>query len=142
MDNFMQELPLTAVLTYPFAGLNAQQLADIRNAYPELPYYEAVLEYAHAEEQGGDLRNLLQAFLERLEYFREMVPYTAIHDLLSGRLSKNTGYGLYIASMPGGAQREANVEMLVEKASAFEGTSYKGLFNFVRYMGQAEEVRC
>ncbi|MBS6764765.1 MAG: helicase-exonuclease AddAB subunit AddA [Clostridium sp.] len=138
LDNFMQELPLTAVLTSPFAGLNAQQLADIRNAYPELPYYEAVLEYAHAEEQGGDLRKLLQAFLEKLEYFREMVPYTAIHELL-WRIIEDTGYGLYIASMPGGAQREANVEMLVEKASAFEGTSYKGLFNFVRYIEQLKK---
>ncbi len=138
LDNFMQELPLTAVLTSPFAGLNAQQLADIRNAYPELPYYEAVLEYAHAEEQGGDLRKLLQAFLEKLEYFREMVPYTAIHDLL-WKIIEDTGYGLYIASMPGGAQREANVEMLVEKASAFEGTSYKGLFNFVRYIEQLKK---
>ena len=138
LDNFMQELPLTAVLTSPFAGLNAQQLADIRNAYPELPYYEAVLEYAHAKEQGGDLRKLLQAFLEKLEYFREMVPYTAIHELL-WRIIEDTGYGLYIASMPGGAQREANVEMLVEKASAFEGTSYKGLFNFVRYIEQLKK---
>lgn len=138
LDNFMQELPLTAVLTSPFAGLNAQQLADIRNAYPELPYYEAVLEYAHAKEQGGDLRKLLQAFLEKMEYFREMVPYTAIHELL-WRIIEDTGYGLYIASMPGGAQREANVEMLVEKASAFEGTSYKGLFNFVRYIEQLKK---
>ena len=36
--------------------------------------------------------------------------------------------------MPGGEQRIANVEMLIEKACAFEGTSYKGLFNFVRYI--------
>ena len=68
----------------------------------------------------------------------EMVPYTAIHELL-WRIIEDTGYGLYIASMPGGAQREANVEMLVEKASAFEGTSYKGLFNFVRYIEQLKK---
>lgn len=41
--------------------------------------------------------------------------------------------------MPGGAQRQANVEMLVEKARAFEGTSYKGLFNFVRYIEQLKK---
>ena len=28
----------------------------------------------------------------------------------------------------------ANIQMLVAKAAAYEGTSYKGLFNFVRYI--------
>lgn len=41
--------------------------------------------------------------------------------------------------MPGGEQRIANVEMLIEKACAFEGTSYKGLFNFVRYIEQLKK---
>lgn len=135
LDNFMQELPLTAVLTSPFVGLNAAQLADIRNAYPEVPFYEAVEAYAEAEDKEGNLQGILKEFLETLEGFREMVPYTAIHDLL-WRIIEDTGYAAFIAAMPGGAQRAANVEMLVEKASAFEGTSYKGLFNFVRYIGQ------
>lgn len=138
LDNFMQELPLTAVLTSPFAGLNVQQLADIRNAFPGIPFYEAVQKYADAAEGGGVLQRLLREFLQELEHFREMVPYTAIHELL-WHIIEDTGYGLYIASMPGGAQREANVEMLVEKASAFEGTSYKGLFNFVRYIEQLKK---
>ena len=66
------------------------------------------------------------------------MPYTAIHDLLT-EIIEETGYGTYIAAMPGGGQRLANVEMLVEKAAAFEGTSYKGLFNFVRYIEQLKK---
>lgn len=141
LDNFRQELPLTAVLTSPFAGLNAQELAEIRNTFPEIPFYEAVSQYAYldGEEQNAELNakicTQLQQFLSTLQHFRKMVPYTAIHDLL-WYIIEETGYGIYIASMPGGAQRMANVEMLVEKASAFEGTSYKGLFNFVRYIEQ------
>ena len=138
LDNFMQELPLTAVLTSPFVGLNAAQLADIRNAYPDVPFYEAVEKYAAAEIREGKLQGILKEFLETFRSFREMVPYTAIHDLL-WHIIEDTGYGTFIAAMPGGAQRAANVEMLVEKASAFEGTSYKGLFNFVRYIGQLKK---
>ena len=41
--------------------------------------------------------------------------------------------------MPGGAQREANIEMLCEKARAFEATSYKGLFHFVRYIEELKK---
>lgn len=170
LDNFRQELPLTAVLTSPFAGLNAQQLADIRNTFPDIPFYDAVSKYAGedtAENGAGDadkdtaenavgdiadegiqtadnleinpeIRSTLQQFLAVYRRFRESVPYTAIHELL-WHIIEDTGYGIYISAMPGGAQRMANVEMLVEKASAFEGTSYKGLFNFVRYIEQLQK---
>lgn len=138
LDNFMQELPLTAILTSPFVGLEAEQLAAIRNAYPDMAFHEAVLEYASGESYEGHLQDVLKEFLETLNHFREMVPYTAIHDLL-WHIIEDTGYGTFIAAMPGGAQRTANVEMLVEKAAAFEGTSYKGLFNFVRYIGQLKK---
>ena len=36
--------------------------------------------------------------------------------------------------MPAGETRKANLDMLVEKASAYEKTSYKGLFQFIRYI--------
>ncbi len=36
--------------------------------------------------------------------------------------------------MPAGRQRRANVDMLLEKAIAYEKSSYKGLFHFVRYI--------
>ena len=38
--------------------------------------------------------------------------------------------------MPGGEQRQANLDMLLNQAAAFEQTSYKGLFHFVRYIEQ------
>lgn len=158
LDNQRQDVPLAAVLASPFAGLDAGQMAEIRTAFPEGTFYEAAESYVSAgkgqfadstpsgrqdagaaqpeEVKGHICRQLwesLDAFYRKLGYFREMVPYTAIHDLL-WKILEETGYGLYVAAMPGGEQRAANVEMLVEKAAAFEGTSYKGLFNFVRYI--------
>ena len=44
-----------------------------------------------------------------------------------------------MAAMPGGAQRRANLDMLIEKARAYEATSYKGLFHFVRYIEQLQK---
>lgn len=138
LDNFRQELPLAAVLTSTFAGLKAQQMAEIRSAFPEQPFYEAVKEYAFVENGNVELQKMLQAFLDTLEHFRETVPYTPIHELL-WNIIEETGYGIYVSSMPAGEQRKANLEMLVEKAAAFEGTSYKGLFNFVRYIEQLQK---
>lgn len=42
LDNARQDLPLTAVLTSPFAGLTAAELSVIRLAYPNQLFYEAV----------------------------------------------------------------------------------------------------
>ena len=84
------------------------------------------------------LRRKLKRFFGQAAYFRGKVPYTPVHELLA-EIIEVTGFGLAVSAMPAGAQRIANVEMLVEKASAFEGTSYKGLFNFVRYIGQLKK---
>lgn len=143
LDNARQDLPLTAVLTSPFCGLDTKELAEIRIAYPNVPFYEAAAAYAgeeHIAEDGAaeSLRRKLQEFYARIRHFRARVPYTPIHELLQ-EIIEETGYGLYIAAMPGGAQRMANVEMLTERAAAFEGTSYKGLFNFVRYIAQLKK---
>lgn len=161
LDNMRQDLPLAAVLTSPFVGLNAQQLAEIKTAAKakacEMADDEKAHETAHeteddekacesgnffyeavhraAEEHTGEIGAKLRKFYRQVERFREMIPYTPIHELL-WRILEETGYGLYISAMPGGEQRAANVEMLVEKAAVFEGTSYKGLFHFVRYIEQ------
>lgn len=138
LDNQRQDLPLAAVLASPFVGLEPQQLAEIRLAAKEGFFYEAAERLARAEEEENDLTNKLRIFYRQLMRFREMVPYTAIHELLQ-KIIEETGYGLYVAAMPGGERRSANVEMLVEKAAAFEGTSYKGLFNFIRYIEQLQK---
>ena len=145
LDNARQDLPLAAVLTSPFCGLNTRELAEIRIACPNVPFYEAAAAYAAqdstedgTDEAKAELRARLRRFYEQTAYFRERVPYTPIHELLQDIIDR-TGYGLYITAMPGGAQRMANVEMLTERAAAFEGTSYKGLFNFVRYIAQLKK---
>ena len=136
LDNVRQDLPLTAVLTSPFCGLDASALAEIRLAFPEAPFYEAAMAYAQdrsGEEDAGEvcspsgrgklpwLVEKLSGFFATLGYFRERVPYTPIHELLEEIIEK-TGYGTFLLAMPGGGQRAANVEMLVERAASFEGT--------------------
>ena len=144
LDNQRQDLPLAAVLASPFVGLNPQQLAEIRLAAKEGFFYKAAEGLAHRageeeeKEEKDSLAYKLRAFYLQLTHFREMVPYTAIHELLQ-KIIEETGFSLYVAAMPGGERRIANVEMLVEKAAAFEGTSYKGLFNFIRYIEQLQK---
>lgn len=45
-----------------------------------------------------------------------------------------TGFYRYASAMPAGKRRRQNIDMLIEMAAAYEKTSYKGLFHFVRYI--------
>lgn len=137
LDNPRQDIPFAAVLTSMFGDFTSEDLASIRNHSDAKTLYQAACSYIESGE-NAELRERLERFLGTYDKFRNKVPYTAIHTLL-WQLLKETGYGDYVAAMPGGQQRAANLEMLLEKAVAFEGTSYKGLFNFVRYVEQLEK---
>ena len=137
LDNRMQDIPLAAVLTSAIGNLTEQELAVIKSEYKELSFYQAAAAY---RENGSDenVREKLKKCLSQMDEFRRIVPYTPIQELLY-KILDDTGYGDYVSAMPGGEQRSANLEMLIEKARAFESTSYKGLFHFVRYIEQLQK---
>jgi len=137
LDNPRQDIPLAAVLTSVFAGFTSEELAIIRSNNEGITLYESIYAYMEYGERD-DLRARLRAFTDTYEHFRKRVPYTAIHTLL-WQILDETGYRNYASALPGGEQRAANLDMLVEKAVTFEGTSYKGLFNFVRYIEQLQK---
>lgn len=137
LDNPCQDIPFTAVLSSPFAGVTTEELAVIKGDTNGKTFYECVLAYM-TNGTDGALKDKLQHFTEQLETFRKKVPYTAIHNLIWDILEK-TGFGNYVAALPAGEQRVANLEMLIEKAISFETTSYKGLFHFVRYIEQLKK---
>lgn len=138
-DNPRQEIPFTAVLYSPIGGCSARELAVMKAAAGELPIYEACRWYA-ANGEEHSLREKLEKFLALLDELRGCVGYTPVHELVELVLER-TGYGSYAAAMPGGEQREANLKMLVEQAIAFEGTSYRGLFNFIRYIEKLQKYQ-
>lgn len=82
-------------------------------------------------------RKLLK-FYKKYRQLRQLVPDTPIHELIEIIL-RETGYGHYVAAMPAGSRRTANLNMLLEKATAYEKTSYKGLFHFVRYIDELQK---
>ncbi len=160
-DNPLQDIPLMGVLRSPIVGCTSRELAELRIRYPKGLLYESVTAYADEDsktdsasdqdKEKTDLSDLkmepgirpdllkvkLADFLQLLERVRNMVAYTPVHELILYVL-KETGYGNYARALPGGEQRFANLTMLVEKAMDYEKTSYRGLFNFVRYIEQLQ----
>ena len=166
LDNPRQDIPMAAVLRSPMAGLTDEELAVLRLEDGSVPFHEAVLELAEGlYEEGGQIeisnseedqkqgrnadgkkeddiettahRKLLK-FYKKYRQLRQLVPDTPIHELIEIIL-RETGYGHYVAAMPAGSRRTANLNMLLEKAAAYEKTSYKGLFHFVRYIDELQK---
>lgn len=137
VDNPKQDIPLAAVLTSPMAGFSSKELAQVKSEFKEESFYRAVENYG---ESGSDekLRQKVRDFYQMVAGFRERVFYTPIHSLIQ-MILKETGYFHYVMAMPGGKQRRGNLEMLIEKALAYENTSYSGLFSFLRYMEQLKK---
>lgn len=166
LDNPRQDIPMAAVLRSPMAGLTDEELAVLRLEDGSVPFHEAVLELAEGlyeedgqkeisnpeadQKQGKNAdekpenhiestahRKLLE-FYKKYRQLRQLVPDTPIHELIEIILCE-TGYGHYVAAMPAGNRRTANLNMLLEKAAAYEKTSYKGLFHFVRYIDELQK---
>ena len=166
LDNPRQDIPMAAVLRSPMAGLTDEELAVLRLEDGSVPFHEAVLELAEGlYEEGGQIeisnseedqkqgrnadektenhiettahRKLLK-FYKKYRQLRQLVTDTPIHELIEIIL-RETGYGHYVAAMPAGNRRTANLNMLLEKAAAYEKTSYKGLFHFVRYIDELQK---
>ena len=132
LDNPRQDIPLAAVLHSAIGGLDEEELAWIRSEAEEGSFYECCRSYL---ESGADkaIKEKLAHFFDMLERFRARAEYTPVH-LLLWEILDETGYGAYAQALPAGSQRKANLDMLVEKAIAYEATSYRGLYHFVRYI--------
>lgn len=104
-------------------------------------YWQRALEAATVPEDmepETELSQKADTFLQRIDHYRDLTPFTSIRDLLQ-RILDDYDYLNYVTALPAGSKRRANVEMLLTKASGFEKTSYFGLFHFIRYMEQLEK---
>lgn len=148
VDNPMQDIPLAAVMKSPMVSMTDEEMAWMMAAYKRAPekgqdrgVYGA---FMHWKENGGEgvdaPEEAVEAIGEKLacletllEGLRRDARYLPVHQLLY-RAFEAGGYYDYVSAMPAGETRRANLDMLVEKAIAYEATSYKGLFHFIRYI--------
>ncbi len=145
IDNPLQDIPLYGSLHSFFGGFSNAELAEIcASGKAKSPSSESGS--ARQDRMLFDILNERRAsdpkverFLSFLEDYRVMSTYTPIHELIT-KLVYETGYMDHITALPGGDLRKANVRRLIRKAAAFEQTSYRGLFHFLRYVKELKKT--
>ncbi|WP_172249720.1 helicase-exonuclease AddAB subunit AddA [Saccharibacillus deserti] len=94
------------------------------------------------EESGpieASLAGSLRSFLASLERWRSMARNGELSELI-WTLYRETGYADWVAGLPGGTQRRANLLALYNRAVQFEkSTSAQGLFRFLRFVERLRE---
>lgn len=154
IDNPLQDIPMAAVLLSYFGGFTEDELADLR-VYGKksagadrlfVKQMQSLINDAEIKdtdkkenaEKLSALSDKCEAFLDKLKVWREKSRLMTIYDLLWD-IVYNTGYYDYVGTMPAGKKRQSNIDVLLDKASSFEGTSYSGLFNFLRYIERLQK---
>lgn len=143
VDNSKQDIPLAAVLLSPMGKLTENDLAVICNYVgkdkkdinesSELKTLYGKCEYYMLSNENDEIVRKLERILGIINELKEDKTKMSIQSLLWKALDI-TGYYTYAKSMPVGRRRKANIDMLLEKAAAYEDGYYKGLFNFLRYI--------
>ena len=138
-DNPLQDLPLLAVLKAPFFRFSDEELAQMRMLSMKGYYYHCIEKAADIESAvSEELRVKAAAFLTQLQTWRRLARQLDLSSFI-WQLYKDTGFYEYVGALRDGIQRQANLRALHERARAYEKTSFKGVFQFLRFLEQMEE---
>lgn len=126
IDNPIDDINLLTVLRSPIGGFNDNELIELRLLDRNSSFYECL--------KKSDSPKVI-SFLEQVNYFREEEKKIPLDELI-WKIFMQTGYYYYVGTMPGGRLRQANLIKLFEKAKVYEKSSFKGLFNFIQFIGK------
>jgi len=132
IDNPMQDIPLVHVLRSSIGGFTDNELVQIRLVDKQATFYEA-MQKALLQLEEEALKEKVQSFLSRLEYWRRRQEYDAL-DTFLWYLYQDTNFYAYVGLLKNGAFRQANLKILFEKAKQYEKASFKGLFHFIHFI--------
>ena len=133
IDNPRMDYPLAGVLCSPMFDFTEEDLAVIRAENKKIFLYESLLQCEQEE-----FKEKIERFLNMLAIWREKTVYAPVAELLQDIYD---GTGIYdsVRMMKDGAQRIANMDSLMEQAREFDGSTYHGLHQFVRYINKIRE---
>ncbi len=129
VQNPYQDIPLLGILRSPVGNFSDDELVKIRSAKAGL-IFDALKECARVEDEFG---KKCLTFIERLNKWREYPTYMSCDKLL-WTLYEETGIYAFVGALPDGEDARANLRLLFERAKRYEGSGYKGLFHFIRYI--------
>ena len=128
LDNARQDIPLAAVMLSPIGGFSTEYLAQLR-----------------IKDRAADLFTLIsndpgcKEFLAKINRWRELAYKMSVPELLN-LIYRETGYYDYFGGKVDGKIPQANLRMLIDRAAAYEKTSFRGLSRFIQFIRKIRDL--
>ncbi len=132
IDNPYQDIPLVAVLRSEIGKFSPNELSEIRAIDKASSFYEAMM------KSIGNGNQKVAEFVSKLNNWRELSRRIPLDELI-WTLYEETGYYHYVSLLPDGKIRTSNLKALLDRASRYDKTSYRGLFNFINFLDHIRE---
>ncbi len=123
--NRRRDIDLISVMRSPMFGFTSSELADIRARGGSGSYYQAIRVSREGDEK-------LDRFLRTLDDWRTLSRSLPISRLIR-RVLSDTRFYAYVGALPGGSQRQANLDVLCARAAAYESDNTASLPEFIEY---------
>ena len=127
--NRRSDVELIGVLHSPVVGLSADDLARIRIQCRAMPYVDAAAQYA---QEDDEIARRLRDFFGQMESWRLKLDGLALGEFVRLVLDES-GFYIYAGALPGGAQRQANLDQFVTSACNFDREISGSLTRFLAY---------
>ncbi len=128
IDNRRQDIPFLSVLLSAIGGFTEKDMAYMRANYPAPSCIESLNLWAENEPRAAE-------FLEKLHSWRRQARYVDVEELIAF-LYEETGYYDYVGALPGGGQRQANLDALLTHAQT---AGREDVGAFLKYMDGARD---
>lgn len=135
IDNPYQDIPFASVLRSPIVGLTENELAAVRLAAKNEFFYDALHQWLYSNQSALaiETEQKLHHFLRLYEQWRQLARRGSLAELI-WQIYTDTHYFEMVGWMANGRQRQANLLALHDRALAYEKTSFRGLFRFLRFV--------
>ena len=133
IDNPYRDIPLVTVMRSIIGDFTDNELIEVRLTQNEGYFYDSLKEAKTSPKIDGKLKEKVTNFLDKLNKWREEERYLPLNEFIQ-KIYEETDYYNYVRLMPNGQVRKANLKMLLDRAKDYEKISFKGLFNFIRYL--------
>ena len=132
IDNPIDDISLVSVMRSKIGMFTDNEILEIRLCNKEGTFYEC-LNNSIEEIKEENLKNKIKKFINNLNTWRNESDYLSLAELI-WKIYVDTGFYSYVGLMPNGELKMANLKMLFERAKEYEKTSFKGIFNFIKYI--------
>ncbi|MGV3243546.1 helicase-exonuclease AddAB subunit AddA [Staphylococcus sp. 11262D007BW] len=139
IDNPLQDIYLVGLMRSVIYQFTEDELAKIRVVAPQDVYfYQSMMHYLNTLEAESDLVEKIKRFLSDLEMYQKYSRHHSVYQLID-KIYNDHYLIQYFSGLVGGKGRRANLYGLFNKAVEFENSSFRGLFQFIRFIDQMIE---